>query len=310
MQSYYSHGKLLLTGEYVILDGAIGLAIPTQKGQSLTVEIIDEPKVQWKSIDSDGAIWFEDVFLIVDIVSSSQISEAKNTISSNLLQILRTAHELNPNFLTIEQGYKVISTLEFPRDWGLGSSSTLINNIANWAEVDVFSLLARSFGGSGYDVACADRPTPILYQLKQDNPIIQSVDYAPKFSNHLFFVHLNKKQDSRKGIAHYKANRTHLDQAISKISAITKLIFNCDALVTFEGLLQRHEQIISELLDLPTVRSSLFSDYEGAIKSLGAWGGDFVLVTAKKDPTDYFAKKGYKTVIPFDNMVLKQKDLT
>ena len=35
--TYYSNGKLLITGEYVVLDGATALAIPTKYGQSLCV---------------------------------------------------------------------------------------------------------------------------------------------------------------------------------------------------------------------------------------------------------------------------------
>jgi hypothetical protein len=38
---------------------------------------------------------------------------------------------------------------------------------------------------------------------------------------------------------------------------------------------------------------------------LGAWGGDFILATSKENPTDYFKSKGFETVIPFDQMVLK-----
>ncbi|MEQ3661167.1 MAG: GHMP kinase, partial [Flavobacterium sp.] len=37
-QTYYSNGKLLLTGEYVVLDGAKALAVPTKFGQSLSIE--------------------------------------------------------------------------------------------------------------------------------------------------------------------------------------------------------------------------------------------------------------------------------
>ena len=33
-KDFYSNGKLLLTSEYVVLDGAIALAIPTRLGQS------------------------------------------------------------------------------------------------------------------------------------------------------------------------------------------------------------------------------------------------------------------------------------
>ena len=37
---FYSPGKLLLTGEYVVLDGAKSLAIPTIFGQSLNITSI------------------------------------------------------------------------------------------------------------------------------------------------------------------------------------------------------------------------------------------------------------------------------
>lgn len=38
MNTIFSHGKLLLSSEYVILDGALALAIPTQMGQSFSFE--------------------------------------------------------------------------------------------------------------------------------------------------------------------------------------------------------------------------------------------------------------------------------
>ena len=41
-QTFYSNGKLLLTGEYLVIDGAKALAIPTQKGQSLSVKETEE----------------------------------------------------------------------------------------------------------------------------------------------------------------------------------------------------------------------------------------------------------------------------
>ena len=36
-QTFYSNGKLLLTGEYLVLNGAVALAIPTKFGQTLTI---------------------------------------------------------------------------------------------------------------------------------------------------------------------------------------------------------------------------------------------------------------------------------
>ena len=40
-KTFYSNGKLLITGEYLVLDGARSLAIPTKFGQFLIVEEIE-----------------------------------------------------------------------------------------------------------------------------------------------------------------------------------------------------------------------------------------------------------------------------
>jgi mevalonate kinase len=55
-QTFYSNGKLLITGEYLVLDGAKAFALPTKFGQSL---IIEEGSDQWVSYDHDGSVWFE-----------------------------------------------------------------------------------------------------------------------------------------------------------------------------------------------------------------------------------------------------------
>lgn len=90
-----------------------------------------------------------------------------------------------------------------------------------------------------------------------------------------------------------------------KISAITKQLIEVDKLPQFEALLADHEAIISALLNQPTIKNRLFSDYNGGvIKSLGAWGGDFVLVTGTKEKMSYFIEKGFETIVPFSEMVL------
>jgi hypothetical protein len=48
----------------------------------------------------------------------------------------------------------------------------------------------------------------------------------------------------------------------------------------------------------------LFPDYSRAIKSLGAWGGDFVLATGNFNEMDYFKQKGFHTIISYHKMVL------
>ncbi len=300
MQTFYSHGKLLLTAEYAILDGALGLALPTKMGQKMTVESLDENKLIWNSIDCNGKTWFKNEFSL----SNFSFTNGNNQIAQRISNILNATRELNSSFLEGNQGYNVTTTLEFERDWGLGSSSTLINNIASWAKVDAFNLLNKTFGGSGYDIACAQHNKPLTYYLNENKPVVNTLSFNPKFSDALYFVHLNKKQNSREGIAHYKSNKNNLKAVTSKITAITKLITNCDSLVTFEGLIDRHEAIISNQINTPTVKTLYFKDYQGSIKSLGAWGGDFVLVTSKNNPSNYFTQKGFKTVIPYSEMIL------
>jgi mevalonate kinase len=305
-KAYRSNGKLLLTGEYVVLDKAKALAIPTKYGQSLSIEKNTSNSVLWKSYDELNAIWFEDEFLIKDDSKKLNL-KAKNytDISKRLIQILKATQSLNPEFLNSNQGYNITTHQDFNRLWGLGTSSTLINNIADWAKVDAFKLLEKTFGGSGYDIACAQNKTPITYQLRySQKPLVETTDFNPVFKSRLYFVYLNQKQNSRDGIASYKKNAKIDAPIIEDINSITDSIIACESFSEFEKLINRHESIISNLIQQETIKTKLFKDFKGSIKSLGAWGGDFVLVTSSDNPTDYFNSKGYETVIPYSEMVL------
>jgi len=304
VSTFYSNGKLLLTGEYVVLDGATALALPTQQGQSLSITPIDESHIIWTSFLEDNSVWFTTHLKLPSLAPTIQ-----NSIIEKLVSILKETQKLNPHFLKNNQGFKIQSKLSFQKDWGLGSSSTLINNIASWANVNPYVLLQNTFGGSGYDIACARTKTPITFSLKGNNPSVQSIDFSPSFKNHLFFVYLNKKQNSRQSIAQYKtATKSNLKQAIIEITQITQEIQFCSSLKTFENLLTTHETIISKLVQLPTITNQHFSDYkEGVIKSLGGWGGDFILVTGSPNAMDYFREKGFTTIIPYSEMILLEK---
>ena len=54
-----------------------------------------------------------------------------------------------------------------------------------------------------------------------------------------------------------------------------------------------------------SVKKLKFQDFKGEIKSLGAWGGDFILASGLDSPS-YFKSKGYKTIIKFDDMVYRR----
>lgn len=302
MLSFYSHGKLLITSEYLVLDSALALAVPTKLGQSLTITPLNSSKLMWKSILHDGSVWFETE---INLPLRDQFL-SDNPVIQKLYEILSAAHSLNPGFLQTTQGYKAISTLEFPRDWGLGSSSTLIANIAQWANINPYELLEKTFGGSGYDIACATANTAITYVRKITTPIINTVEFNPVFEEHLFFIHLNRKQNSRESISHYRnLNTVEREKHINIFTSLTKeIITSQNSLSRFEDLMLQHESQLSEIIQTPTIKRQLFSDYPNAIKSLGGWGGDFILVTGPKENMTYFKERGYHTIIPYSEMVL------
>ncbi|MGZ0016272.1 GYDIA family GHMP kinase [Yeosuana sp. AK3] len=301
-KTFYSNGKLLISGEYVVLDSAVALAVPTRFGQSLMVETIDYPKLIWKSFDEQGTIWYEETFSIDNL--QSEFSKETNVTTLRLIQIFKSIKQLNPSFLNSNTGYKIATHLDFKKDWGLGTSSTLINNLAQWTHVDAFKLLEMTFGGSGYDIACAQHNKPISYQLHNGKPYVSEVNFNPSFKEYLYFVYLNKKQNSREGIKKYRLNQPH-ELVLNDLSKISHKLMVCKTLSEFETLITLHEEFISEIIKQQPIKQELFNDFEGSIKSLGAWGGDFILVTSQENPEAYFKSKGFETIIPYDDMVLK-----
>lgn len=306
---FHSSGKLLITGEYAVLDGALALAVPTRFGQSLEIEPRQDARILWKSLDHKNLVWFETEFQIKEIKNASNLSLVKSEneqkdISERLRHILWQAHLLNPGIFSENRGFTMTSRLEFPRGWGLGSSSTLINNIAQFFRIDPYRLLENTFGGSGYDIAAAQFDHPITYQLTQTKRSVLSVDFNPDFMEELFFVHLNRKQNSRDSIKHYKQQpREFLEATLEKINALTQSFIYCKTLEEFKLMMTIHETLISKLINTPKIKSELFPDFPGAIKSLGGWGGDFILATGGAPEKAYFEEKGYQTLLSYAEMV-------
>ncbi len=307
MKQFYSNGKLLLTAEYLVLDGAKALALPTKFGQDLVVEEINTPKLIWKSFDENNNTWFEAEF---DLDGFEIIKPGKDIQTTKTLQkILKEAKKLIPldlgtGFLKNSNGFQITTKLSFPINWGLGTSSTLINNIAKWFKINSFELLKNSFGGSGYDIACAENNMPILFQLNIEKPIIESVDFNPPFKEQLYFVHLNKKQNSREGIKKYRNFSGSMLHIADEISILTEMFLKAKDLKTFESAMLQHEGIISNVIKEKPIQKALFSDYFGQTKSLGAWGGDFILATGNKKTPAYFKNKGFQTVVSYQDMIL------
>ncbi|MDO4727753.1 MAG: GYDIA family GHMP kinase [Bacteroidota bacterium] len=298
---FYSNGKLLLTGEYTILDGAKALALPTSYGQDLHIENTNTETISWKSYDVDKSTWIDTTIDFEQIRTNTQ--DSPTPIINRLIEILHEAYKLNPDFLN-NGGYQIRTHLTFPKDWGLGTSSTLINNLSKWLQINPYQLLRNTFSGSGYDIACADTNRPIVFELHDKQPQITPINFNPSFAHHLYFVHLNKKQNSKSAIASYYKKQPKITHIIPQINNITESVIKTDSFAEFSYLLEKHEVIMSNVLEMQTAKEALFKDYKGVIKSLGAWGGDFILALSEQDPTSYFVDKGYCTIVPYSKMIL------
>ncbi|SHF77711.1 Mevalonate kinase [Salegentibacter echinorum] len=300
---FHSNGKLLITGEYAVLDGAKGLALPTKQGQSLEVKNNNSNKLNWKSLDEAGELWFEGNFEFA--AGNFKLLNEGNEVGKRLEKLLQEAHQLNPEIFNEQQGFDVVTRLDFNRDWGLGTSSTLVNNLANWFKIDAYRLLKKTFGGSGYDIAAAQHKQPITYQITSSGPSILKTDFNPGFSNEIFFVYLNEKKNSRNAIKHYRElPQSNKNGLIDKTSALTQQFIACETLTEFELLINVHETLIAKTLQLPKIKQVRFSDFPGAIKSLGAWGGDFILVTGNKEEVfQYFNQKGFHTIFEYNKLI-------
>ena len=295
----YSNGKVLLTGEYVILDGALSLAAPTKFGQHLKYQENLSNLINWKSINFDGNIWFE-CLITSDTLKVKSTSSKK--ISNTLVEIINFIREYNPSFLK-KCGSDISTNLTFEKNLGLGSSSTLISNLSKISGVNPYTLNNKIFKGSGYDIACAESISPILYKLDKDQKIINKVSFKPSFNEHIYFVYLNKKQNSISEIEKYNKNKAS-NSIINEISDITSEILVCNSIDRFNELIEAHELIISKLISKQTVKDHLFKDFDGYIKSLGAWGGDMIMVTSQIDPSKYFIEKGYSTIFKFKELLV------
>lgn len=302
--NFHSNGKLLISGEYLVIDGALSLALPVRYGQSLHVEVTDgPPRLVWNS-RIKGNEWFTAGFRLpdLDIVSASD-----QEVAVRLQTLLRNASSLNPDTLSGSNEINVMADIGFDLNLGLGSSSTLISNVAWWFDVDPFRLFRATYTGSGYDIACARSTRAILYQVVNASPVIRQVAFDPPFRDQLFFVHLGKKQDTLSGIRHYRGSVPASKKEIERISAISDRLWQTTEINEFERLLGEHEMIISRVLGIEPVKESHFSDLPGSVKSLGAWGGDFILVTwyrSRQELEKYFHAKGMKTIYSFHELII------
>lgn len=286
-----------------MLDGASAFAVPTKMGQKMTVKNSRGSDLVWECLDKDGNSWFNSHISLYDF---SAINTTDQAISDKIQKILKNAVRQNSEFLSKWNGFKVETQLEFPRNWGLGSSSTLYQLVSDWADVNALILYFKVEHGSGYDVACSGAGTPILYFANDDEVSYTPVDFKPSFKKNLYFVHLNQKADTSIGIKEYLKAVKKKKAFVTSATEISEAMSEAKDVSTFSALMDKHEDLVAHHTGFKKVKDERFSDYHGSVKSLGAWGGDFALATSSKSATDtkaYFSGKGYNTVLSYDEMI-------
>ena len=302
-QSYFSRGKLMITGEYLVMEGALSLALPLKLGQTLTVRTVaaHPGTLHWTTLVNNEP-WFDSTFNHnFGIVETSAKDKA-----FLIQQILHEAFRISGKTLQADVGYEVSTNLNFSPEWGFGSSSSLISNIAYWVGCDPFELFRHIATGSGYDIACARAESPILYSLVNGKPAIEPVHFRPSFSENIWFIYLGKKQVSAESLAMYRMKIAQHHSTAQKITEITNAMVSATNLANFETLVSEHEDIIAKVIDTEPIKKSNFANFPGTVKSLGAWGGDFIMVThsgTRAEVEKYFQMKGLWPIFSFKEII-------
>lgn len=299
MGEIFSPGKLMLTSEYFAVDGALVLAVPTKLGQEFFFDEIEDAQsiIIWEAYHQNK-LWLT---ARIDYKKWEILDTNLKSSAEFILKVLKNVQILSELKFQSDTTYHLKTNLQFPSDYGLGSSSTLMTNLAEWAEIDPFYLNTISLGGSGYDIAVAKAKSAVLFQNKptiQFQPIL----FQPKFAKELIFIHLNQKQDSREGISLYKS-KVRSQNMIDEFSNLTRKVLKCDDLEIFSQLMTIHEQKIADFIEIPTVKSIYFNDCPVFVKSLGAWGGDFIMSCKFVGYKDYFWGKGFATIFDWSDLI-------
>ena len=299
MGGIFSPGKLMLTSEYFAMDGALVLAVPTQLGQEFFYEEKDDEKslIFWEA-HHQNKLWLK---AVIDYRKWRVIETNIPSSAEFILKTLKNVQALSEIKFKNNFTYYLKTNLQFPADYGLGSSSTLMTNLAEWAKIDPFHLNKISLGGSGYDIAVAKEQSAVLFQSVPEIKY-EKVNFNPPFKDDLIFLHLNQKQDSREGINFYRS-KNKSQKLVDEFSDITRNVLLCNELEKFSELMLIHEQKISDFLEIPTVSDRFFADCPVFVKSLGAWGGDFVMTSKFDGFKDYFWGKDFKTIFEWSGII-------
>ncbi len=277
----------MLFGEYAVLAGAWACALPVKFRQNLEVLVTPgDGKVQWQSFDFDGKEWMNCQFRMQDDPSEML------SVLRPLRQMLDFIAAQKPDLCGELCDLQVRIKASFRKEWGLGSSSALIANLARWSGIDPFALMDVSFPGSGYDVAAAFHDQPVLYRLDGAERVIEPLPVLPGFLEDYRVVFLGKKVNSRDSVSDVREAIDQLAVFSNQLNQWALEALEASVAEDFNRAMSQYEQLLSQVLGL-TPTGNQFPEYQGFMKSLGAWGGDALL--AEYHPGDFEAVFGHLT---------------
>lgn len=296
--SFRASGKLMLTGEYAVLDGATSWAVPTQFGQNITCTPRIQPGITWTSINHLNEVWFEAEWNGLGVLTDHSNEEVAHTLDG----ILQYAQGLNS---TVFSGWDIEIEMDFPREWGLGSSSSLVALIGHWLNVDPYLLFENNLTGSGYDVAVAYNNCGVLYNLDKNGRTIELSNHVPSVTNQLYFAYSGVKQSSASEVKSYTTlPLTQRESIVPQLNELTQTLYSTTSFIEFSDAVREHERILGTVLERKTMNEK-WPTINGAMKHLGAWGGDFFLL-ATQDPSDLEKLKngGIDTLFSWNEIML------
>lgn len=294
----HASGKLMLTGEYAVLDGALSWAVPTVYGQNLSAIPSPGAGLKWQSTNSKGEAWFRGLW----DSQGKLLNQNDIEVAETLHRLLMKAQDLNSNPF---DGWSVETQLEFPNEWGLGSSSSLVALLAHWLEVNPYELFYNTLTGSGYDVAVAYENAGVLFELNNSKPKYEVTQHKPVFADQIYFAYSGKKQNSHREVKSYSQLDTEARQSLVKpISELTQKMHTTSNFHEFTSCMKEHEQILGTILERDVLQKTL-PNLSGTVKHLGAWGGDFfMLATEDLRDLERLKTEGIDTIFSWNELIM------
>jgi mevalonate kinase len=294
MDEYFSNGKLILMGEYAVLDGGTALCLPLQTGQLLVAAESGDKLIHWSWTYGDKVL----AQFTLDAVSLTIPGYTEKDPSQWAVKLIKQIRIEKRTFLL--EGAILEFKNFFPPEWGLGSSSATISSLCRLAEADPFRVNKRVTGGSGADIAAATAGKWFLYQ-NQPKPWTAEMDLDFQHSENVLFIYSGKKQATAEHIS--SISKKLPDDLIKKAGDYARQ-FASDTLEEVMNAIHHHEKLLARALGMPS-RAESFPDFKGEIKSLGAWGGDFFMCVSAENQDymkNYFRTKGFDTLFSWNEM--------